>query len=90
MGQENRYKLRIQNCISTILDIYDWVQDEFQHPETLPHLEELHEDLGNLDMTHVSEADVRMVEQATNALLAELQPFFDTETFDQITLVGEN
>ena len=87
---EDQYRLRIQNCIWTILDVYDSVCDEEEPWESFSMFEELEQDIEDMDMDHVSEADVRMVEKATNDLLIEFRPFFAADFSDQAFVMGDN
>ncbi len=87
---ENQYRLRIQNCIWTILDVYDSVCDEEEPWESFSMFEKLEQDIEDMDMDHISEADVRMVEQATNELLIEFRPFFEYDSPNQAFVMGNN
>jgi len=77
MDRTDRYKLRIQNCVGTILDVHSTISKKFENQELLSQFEGLEEALETLDMTFVSEGDILMVEQATNALLDEFRGLFD-------------
>ena len=78
MDQKNKYRLRIQNCIWTIIDVHSTISDEDENEVFLSQFEDLEQNIEKLDMSHISEGDVLMVEQATNALLVEFQSIFDT------------
>jgi hypothetical protein len=41
-------------------------------------------------LAHVSETDVMMVEQATNALLGEFRAIFESGEFGHVYELGEN
>jgi len=73
MDLKSKYRLRIQNCIWTIIDVHNTICDDFENGEFLLQFKDLEESIQDLDMSHVSEADVLMVEQATNALLGEFR-----------------
>lgn len=90
MKSENKSRLRIQSCINAIIEVYDAIQDEFENNASFMQLEQLESEIRDLDMSHVSEMDIRMVEQTTNALLGELKPFFDTEDVPHIMFTGNN
>jgi hypothetical protein len=77
MDRTDQYRLRIQNCVGTILDVHSTISEEFENQELLSHFEGLEEAIQTLDMTLVSEGDILMVEQATNALLQEFRGLFE-------------
>lgn len=84
MDRKNKYRLRIQNCIWTIMDVHATVSDDDETEVFLAQFEDLDQNIEDLDMSHVSEGDVLMVEQATNALLVEFQSVFDSGEFGQV------
>ena len=90
MDKKNKYRLRIQNCIWTIIDVHATVSDEDENWIFLDQFEDLEQSIEDLDMAHVSETDVRMVEQATNALLTQFQPVFDSGNFGPVYELQEN
>ena len=77
MDRTDQYRLRIQNCVGTILDVHSTISEEFESEELLSHFEGLEEAIQTLDMALVSEGDILMVEQATNALLQEFRALFE-------------
>jgi hypothetical protein len=90
MDQKSKYRLRIQNCIWTIIDVHNTISDEFENGEFISQFEDLEVNILALDMTHVSEIDVMMVEQATNALLGEFRPIFESREFGPVYELKEN
>jgi len=78
MDQENKYRLRVKNCIGTIIDVHKSIGDNYENQEFLEQFERLKEAVDSLDMSVVSEGDVLMVEKATNALLEEFKAVFKT------------
>ncbi len=90
MDKKNKYRLRIQNCIWTIIDVHATVSDEDENWVFLDQFEDLEQSIEDLDMAHVSETDVLMVEQATNALLTQFQPVFDSGNFGPVYELQEN
>ncbi len=78
MDQENKYRLRVKNCIGTIIDVHKSIGDKYDNQEFLEQFEKLKEAVDGLDMSVVSEGDVLMVEKATNALLEEFEAIFKT------------
>ena len=90
MDQKNKYRLRIQNCIWTIIDVHSTISDEDENEVFLSQFEDLEQNIEELDMSHISEGDVLMVEQATNALLVEFQSIFDSGKFGNVYELPEN
>jgi hypothetical protein len=90
MDKKTKYRLRIQNCLWTIIDVHNTVCDEYESEEFLSQFGELEEDIQDLDLSHVSEIDVTMVEQATNALLREYQSIFESGEFGPVYELREN
>jgi len=77
MDAKRRYRLRVENCIGTIIDVHRRIGGEFEDHEYLWQFEELRDAVRELDMSVVCEGDVLMVERATNALLKEFKKLFD-------------
>ena len=73
-----KYRLRVETCIGTIIDVHKSINDPSGKMEFLMEFEKLKEAVDHMDMSRVSEHDVLMVEQATNALLGEFRPIFET------------
>jgi len=90
MDRKSKYRLRIQNCIWTIMDVHATVSDDDETEVILSQFEDLDQNIEDLDMSHVSEGDVLMVEQATNALLVEFQSVFNSGEFGPVYEVQEN
>ncbi|MCD6306316.1 MAG: hypothetical protein J7M32_08525 [Deltaproteobacteria bacterium] len=78
MDRTDQYRLRIQNCVGTILEVHSAISRDLENQEFLAQFEGLEQAIETLDMTLVSEGDILMVEQATNALLQELRTLFET------------
>ncbi|MBW2022086.1 MAG: hypothetical protein JRI39_13860 [Deltaproteobacteria bacterium] len=76
MDLEKKYRLRVKNCIGTIIDVHKIIGDKYDNEDFLAQFEELRQAVDCLDMSMVSEGDVLMVERATNALLKELRTIF--------------
>lgn len=72
-----KYRLRIENCVGTIIDVHKIVGDTFGGNELLQQFESLKEAVRDLDMDLICEGDVLMVENATNTLLSEFRPVFE-------------
>ena len=90
MDRKSKYRLRIQNCIWTIMDVHATVSDDDETEVILAQFEDLDQNIENLDMSHVSEGDVLIVEQATNALLVEFQAVFNSGEFGPVYEVQGN
>lgn len=86
---KNRYRLRVETCIGTIIDVHKRCGSHYENKAFLSRFEKLKKAMGNMDMTKVSEGDILMVEKATNALLAEFKPVFEAEdhgpVYDNLT-----
>lgn len=79
MDLENQFKLRVQNCIGTILDVHKSISTTYENQEFLSRFELLKKKVEELDMSMVSEGDILMVEKATNSLLDEFKSIFAAE-----------
>ena len=76
MIMKHTYRLRVESCILTIMDVHRVIGKEYGDPGLLDQFEELRKNLENLDMGLVSEGDVLLVEKATNALLSEFKVLY--------------
>jgi len=81
MDTTDKYKLRIHNCVWTIIDVHSTINSEYENEEFLSQFIGLDEAIEALDMSLISEGDILMVEQATNALLREFSGLFETGMF---------
>jgi chromosome condensin MukBEF complex kleisin-like MukF subunit len=72
-----RYRIRVQNCVSTIMDVHKTLCERYGNKDLVAGFDKLEAEVSRLDMAQVSEGDILLVEQATNALLAELRKIFD-------------
>ncbi|MFO7738225.1 MAG: hypothetical protein R6V46_07130 [Desulfatiglandaceae bacterium] len=79
MDMRNQYRLRVESCIGTIIDVQKAISNEYENKEFLSQFETLKQTIENLDMSRVCEGDIHMLEQATNMLLGEFKPIFETE-----------
>jgi hypothetical protein len=84
MDWKDRNRIRVESCIGTIIDVHRSVGNKIENEELLAHFEELGKAIEALDMSKVSEGDILMVEQATNALLGEFRSLFETERFGPV------
>ena len=76
MDLKHKYRMRVENCIGTIIDVHKTASSPDENEAFLSQFEKLKKAVNDMDMSHVSEHDVLMVEQATNALLGEFKDFF--------------
>ena len=81
---KKKFRMRVENCIGTIIDVHRSISEADHDLEFLSHFEKLKKAVDNMDMSRVSERDVVMVEQATNALLVEFKPIFETGAFGAV------
>ena len=70
------YKMRVENCIGTIIDVHKIISETPEYKGLMPQFEELKDLVEHLDMSLVQEEDVQRIEQATNSLLSELKDIF--------------
>jgi hypothetical protein len=71
MESAQKYRLRVANCIGTIMDVHKKMKSPCKDGRFLSQFEALRKMVRNMDMSKVSEHEVLMVEKATNALLGE-------------------
>ena len=72
------------------MDVHDTVSDEYENGEFLSQFEDLEQGIQDLDMSHISEVEVLMVEQATNDLLVAYQSIFESGDFGPVYELQEN
>ena len=78
MNSRRKYRLRVESCIGTIIDVHKSISYLYEGVEFLSHFEKLKKAVNGMDMSRVCERDVLMVEKATNALLGEFRHIFET------------
>jgi hypothetical protein len=84
MDTTDKYRLRIKNCVWTIIDVHNIVINKYGSEGFLSQFQGLEEAIETLDMSLVSEGDILMVEQATNALLEEFRALFKAGIFGPV------
>ena len=84
MDLKNKYRLRVESCIGTIIDVHKAIGNDHENQEFLSQFEELEQTIKALDMGHVREGDIYKLEHATNVLLGQFMTIFETEDFGQI------
>lgn len=77
MDLRNKYRIRVKNCIGTILDVHRSMSPPFDHRAFISQFERLKTAVNHINMNEVTEQDVVRVERATNALLGEFRPIFE-------------
>ncbi len=90
MDLKNKNRLRIENCIGTIIDVHKTISAENDNQDYLKQFEELNRAIEKLDMGLVCEGDIMMVEQATNALLKEFKGIFKTGEIGPVYIEQKN
>lgn len=76
IGTKNQYRMRVETCIGTIIDVHRSITITCENEQILSQFEKLRKAVNEMDMSQVSEQDVLLVEQATNALLNEFRTVF--------------
>jgi len=84
MDRTHQYRLRIQNCVGTIMDLHSIISAKFEDQAYLSQVEGLEEAVESIDVSLMSEGDILMVEQATNALLDEFRSLFEAGIFKPV------
>ena len=84
MDFKNTNKIRVENCIGTIIDVHRTISTEYKNQELIAQFEQLNRAVEDLDMCMVCEGDILMVEQATNDLLKELREVFEIGNFGPV------
>ena len=52
MDLKNKYRLRVESCIGTIIDVHKAIGNEYENQEFLSQFEELKQTIKALDMGH--------------------------------------
>ena len=84
MDSKNINRIRVENCIGTIIDVHKTISADYKNQELIAQFEKLNRAVEDLDMGMVCEGDILMVEQATNALLGELREIFEIGEFGPV------
>jgi cell division FtsZ-interacting protein ZapD len=66
-------RLRVENCVDTILDLNERLGEGKIRPEIIKQFERLKESLKTMTDESVDEGDIDRIEEATNQLLAEIR-----------------
>lgn len=65
-------RLRMENCVATILDVNNHLGDARIRPEIIRQFERIRAYLKAVSEENVDEADIGRIEEATNQLLCEI------------------
>jgi len=74
----------MESCIGTIIDVHKTINEQYGSQEILLQFEDLQQAVEDLDMNLISERDILMMEQATNALLREFRAIFEVGKFGPV------
>ncbi|MBF0474237.1 MAG: hypothetical protein HQK58_12200 [Deltaproteobacteria bacterium] len=77
MDQSEQYRIRIENCVKTIIDIHRFLCSENINQNILVQFERLENVFNMLDTAQLSEVDMEKIEESTNNLLKELCVLFE-------------
>ena len=84
MDSNKKYRLRVENCIGTIIDVQKRFCGGDEARDFLAQFEEMKNAIAEMDMNLIREGDVLMVENATNALLGEFKEIFEERTLGPV------
>jgi hypothetical protein len=84
LNAKKQYRLRVEICIGTIIDVHRHIKTQYKNDAFISQFENLKRILETLDMQGVSEKDIVKVEKATNDLLCEFRPLFETEDQNRV------
>jgi len=74
---KDKYRLRVETCLDTIMDVHQSLGVEYETRDILLQFKKMQCTIEKMDMRLLCEGDIRMVENATNALLDKFQGFFE-------------
>ena len=81
MYERDVLKLRLEACVTTLLDIHEFLETKGLHPQVTIQLNNLKKTVSLIDADLIQEIDMLRIEEATNRLLKELS-FIFRETRD--------
>jgi hypothetical protein len=70
-------RLRVESCVSTILEVNQWLGEGGINSEIVQQFERLKESLPYVTDENVDEKDIAQIEEATNRLLAEIRVVYE-------------
>lgn len=71
-----RLQLRLQNCLQTILEIHEFMNEQTVHLDIAGQLETLKDLITHFQPEAMTEEDLERIETSTNHLLQELAKIF--------------
>lgn len=75
-------RVRIESCVSTVLDLNKFLGEGKIKPEIVQQFERLKESIRYVKDDEVNEEDIHRIEQATNELLAEIRVAYEGRPID--------
>ena len=69
-------RLRLQNCLQTILEVNEFMGGQAIHLDIVHQLDNLRELIAHFQPEFLSEQDLEKIEESTNHLLRELAKIF--------------
>jgi len=78
------YKLRIENCVNTIIEVHKFLGSQKINPEIIDQFRRLKDVVEVLNIGKVTEEDIEKIELATNSLLNELKVLFECREVGKI------
>jgi len=75
--QNGMYKMRIENCVNTIIEVHKFLGSQKINPEIIDQFRRLKDVVEVLNIGKVTEDDIEKIELATNSLLNELRVLFE-------------
>jgi hypothetical protein len=76
--RKDTYRLRVENCLDTIIDVHKRLGVEYETGEIRLQFKKMQHTIEKMNMHLLCEGDILMVEEATNALLDRFQALFNT------------
>ncbi|MFH0810057.1 MAG: hypothetical protein V2A77_06270 [Pseudomonadota bacterium] len=77
MSDVTIYKIRIETCVNTIIEVHKFLGSQRVNPEIIEQFRRLKDVVEVLNIGKVTEDDIEKIELATNSLLNELKVLFD-------------
>lgn len=76
--------MRIESCVSTVLELNSFLGEGKIKPEIVQQFERLKDSLQYVKDDEVDEEDIDRIEQATNELLAEIRVAYEGQPIDNL------
>ncbi len=77
MVDTSTYKMRIENCVNTIIEVHRFLGSQKVNPDIIEQFRRLKDVVEVLNIGKVTEDDIEKIELATNSLLNELKCLFE-------------